>query len=255
MTETMDSTTAKAEGSAPAAGDAPKKRGGGLNSMLLADLKSMASGMGIAGAGSMKKAQLVEAIKSAQSKSGGQNKPDQNKSDQNKGGQSDGSQGDRRSKNEQSADRGQDDNRDHQPDNRSRDNRGRDNQDQSRDRRDQQDRNRGQSDGKQSDGKQGGQQQGDQKQGGRDRNQGGQNQGGQNQEGTPAAAAADGAGDATETAIVDARAAAVSAANLTPRSSRTTYSCRRPASLTCSTTTRSSAPAATCPAVRTSTSP
>ncbi len=69
MTETIDSNTAKAEASAPAAGDAPKKRGGGLNSMLLADLKSMASGMGIAGAGSMKKAQLVEAIKSAQSKS------------------------------------------------------------------------------------------------------------------------------------------------------------------------------------------
>ena len=35
--------------------------------MLLADLKSMAGGMGIAGAGSMKKAQLVEAIKAAQS--------------------------------------------------------------------------------------------------------------------------------------------------------------------------------------------
>ena len=38
--------------------------------MLLADLKSMAGGMGIKGAGSMKKAQLVDAIKSAQS--GGQ---------------------------------------------------------------------------------------------------------------------------------------------------------------------------------------
>nr|WP_036490448.1 transcription termination factor Rho [Nocardioides sp. CF8] len=35
--------------------------------MLLADLKSMASGMGVSGAGSMKKAQLVEAIKAAQS--------------------------------------------------------------------------------------------------------------------------------------------------------------------------------------------
>ena len=40
MTETMDSNTAKAEASGPAAGDAPKKRGGGLNSMLLADLKA-----------------------------------------------------------------------------------------------------------------------------------------------------------------------------------------------------------------------
>ena len=44
-----------------------KKRGGGLSSMLLADLKSMAGGMGISGAGSMKKAQLVDAIKAAQS--------------------------------------------------------------------------------------------------------------------------------------------------------------------------------------------
>ena len=40
---------------------------GGLNSMLLADLKSMAAGLGIAGAGSMKKAQLVDAIKATQS--------------------------------------------------------------------------------------------------------------------------------------------------------------------------------------------
>ena len=63
MTETIDSTTAAQEPSA----DAPKKRGGGLNSMLIADLKSMAGSMGINGAGSMKKAQLVEAIKTAQS--------------------------------------------------------------------------------------------------------------------------------------------------------------------------------------------
>ena len=54
MTETIESTTAA------------KKRGGGLNSMLIADLKSMAAGMGIPGAGAMKKAQLVAAIKSAQ---------------------------------------------------------------------------------------------------------------------------------------------------------------------------------------------
>jgi transcription termination factor Rho len=53
VTETIEPTT-------------PKKRGGGLNSMLLADLKQMAGGMGIAGAGSMKKAQLIEAIKAAQ---------------------------------------------------------------------------------------------------------------------------------------------------------------------------------------------
>ncbi len=59
MTDTSDSP---ADASAPA----PKKRSGGLSSMLLADLRAMASGMGIDGAGSMKKAQIVEAIKSAQ---------------------------------------------------------------------------------------------------------------------------------------------------------------------------------------------
>jgi transcription termination factor Rho len=58
VTDTIDST--------PAAGDAPKKRAGGLNSMLIADLKAMAGSMGIAGSGSMKKAQLVDAIKAAQ---------------------------------------------------------------------------------------------------------------------------------------------------------------------------------------------
>jgi transcription termination factor Rho len=46
------------------------KKASGLNAMLLADLKSMAGGLGIAGAGSMKKADLVSAIKAAQS--GGQ---------------------------------------------------------------------------------------------------------------------------------------------------------------------------------------
>ena len=43
-----------------------KKRGGGINSMLLADLKSLAGQLGIKGSGSMKKAQLVEAIKAHQ---------------------------------------------------------------------------------------------------------------------------------------------------------------------------------------------
>jgi transcription termination factor Rho len=64
VTETIDSTTTAPETPHTAAGS--KKRSGGLNSMLLADLKAMARGMGIPGAGSMKKAQLVEAIKAAQ---------------------------------------------------------------------------------------------------------------------------------------------------------------------------------------------
>src|SRR5215213_373701 len=70
VTETLEST-------------APKKRSGGLNTMLLADLKAMAGGMGIAGAGSMKKADLVSAIKAAQAKPKGQDTPpaDQPKAD------------------------------------------------------------------------------------------------------------------------------------------------------------------------------
>ena len=77
MTETIEPTSSDAGNTASAA---PKKRSGGLNTMLLADLKSMASGLGIRGVGSMKKAQLVEAIKAAQSggtsggTSGGQGK-------------------------------------------------------------------------------------------------------------------------------------------------------------------------------------
>ena len=69
MSETPDSPAAP-----------QRKRAGGLNAMLLADLKAMAAGLGVAGAGSMKKAQLVEAIKAAQS--GGQPKQDQPKQDQ-----------------------------------------------------------------------------------------------------------------------------------------------------------------------------
>jgi transcription termination factor Rho len=75
VTETIESTpTDTSGGAANGSSETPKKRAGGLNSMLLADLKSMAGGLGISGAGSMKKAQLVEAIKAAQSggKSGGQ---------------------------------------------------------------------------------------------------------------------------------------------------------------------------------------
>ena len=45
MTETIEPTTA-------GGADAPKKRGGGLKSMLIADLKWMAGGLGISGAGS-----------------------------------------------------------------------------------------------------------------------------------------------------------------------------------------------------------
>jgi transcription termination factor Rho len=65
VTETIESTPAESSSNG-----GPKKRSGGLNSLLLADLKSLAGGLGIRGAGSMKKAQLVDAIKAAQA--GGQ---------------------------------------------------------------------------------------------------------------------------------------------------------------------------------------
>jgi transcription termination factor Rho len=66
VTDTIDSTSTDAAGSGAGSATAPKKKSGGLNSLLLADLKAMAGGLGVPGAGSMKKAQLVEAIKAAQ---------------------------------------------------------------------------------------------------------------------------------------------------------------------------------------------
>ena len=73
MTETPSADTSAgtaADTETPAAKKPAKKaasKSAGLSSMLLADLKSMAAGLGVAGAGSMKKAQLVDAIKAAQS--------------------------------------------------------------------------------------------------------------------------------------------------------------------------------------------
>ena len=63
MTQTPSATTEKPARKATS-------KSAGLSSMLLADLKSMAAGLGISGAGSMKKAQLVDAIKAAQSGGG-----------------------------------------------------------------------------------------------------------------------------------------------------------------------------------------
>jgi transcription termination factor Rho len=57
VTETTEATPAK-------------RRSGGLSGMLLSELKQVAGGLGIKGAGGMRKSQLIEAIKAAQS--GGQ---------------------------------------------------------------------------------------------------------------------------------------------------------------------------------------
>jgi len=61
VTETTDT---------PAENAPAKKRAGGLNGMLLPELKQMAGGLGIKGAGGMRKSQLIEAIKAAQSGGG-----------------------------------------------------------------------------------------------------------------------------------------------------------------------------------------
>jgi transcription termination factor Rho len=68
--ETAADTSADTSAPAKKAAAKGSSKGGGLSSMLLADLKSMAGGLGIAGAGSMKKAQLVDAIKAVQSGGG-----------------------------------------------------------------------------------------------------------------------------------------------------------------------------------------
>ena len=71
MTDTSASTPPT--GAEPAAGPR-QRRGSGLSGMLLPELKQMAGGLGIKGAGAMRKSQLVDAIKAAQSggQSGGQ---------------------------------------------------------------------------------------------------------------------------------------------------------------------------------------
>jgi transcription termination factor Rho len=85
VTDTIESIPDASERSERTAGaTAAKKKSGGLNSMLLADLKAMAGGLGIRGTGSMKKAQLVEAIKAAQAGGNGQSgrKPAKERSEQ-----------------------------------------------------------------------------------------------------------------------------------------------------------------------------
>ena len=67
----MTDTTTPIPDTAPAAGSsgaapAAKKRAGGLSGMLLPELKQLAGGLGIKGAGGMRKSQLIDAIRAAQ---------------------------------------------------------------------------------------------------------------------------------------------------------------------------------------------
>ena len=62
MTDIAEVTSAAPE----TAGAGRKRKGSGLDSMVLPELKQMASTLGIKGTGAMRKSQLIEAIRSAQ---------------------------------------------------------------------------------------------------------------------------------------------------------------------------------------------
>jgi transcription termination factor Rho len=65
---------AEATSAAPAEGAAGRKRkGSGLDAMVLPELKQLAGSLGLKGTGAMRKGQLIEAIRSAQGGNGGQN--------------------------------------------------------------------------------------------------------------------------------------------------------------------------------------
>jgi transcription termination factor Rho len=74
VTETTAPTPSTGSETAPEAGRGAKRRAAGLAGMLLPELKQMAGGLGIKGVGGMRKSQLIDAIKAAQSggQSGGQ---------------------------------------------------------------------------------------------------------------------------------------------------------------------------------------
>ncbi len=58
--------TAEVTSDAPAEGAARKRKGSGLDSMVLPELKQLAGSLGLRGTGAMRKGQLIEAIQSAQ---------------------------------------------------------------------------------------------------------------------------------------------------------------------------------------------
>ena len=72
MTEIAEVTSAAPDGegtgeqSKQLTSDRRNRKGSGLDSMVLAELKQLANSLGIKGAGAMRKSQLIEAIQSAQ---------------------------------------------------------------------------------------------------------------------------------------------------------------------------------------------
>src|SRR4051812_4350429 len=62
----MSEASAQAAVDGPAEGGARKRRGSGLDSMVLPELKQLAGSLGLKGTGAMRKGQLIAAIQSAQ---------------------------------------------------------------------------------------------------------------------------------------------------------------------------------------------
>jgi transcription termination factor Rho len=96
MTETTETSAAPENAASDRVGSAaPARKGGGLSSMLLPELKQVAGGLGIKATG-MKKADLVAAIKAAQSgsqsgsQSGGQRREPGTRTDRGRAGQDEG---------------------------------------------------------------------------------------------------------------------------------------------------------------------
>jgi transcription termination factor Rho len=71
LTDTVEVTSAASS----EAGAGRKRRGSGLDSMVLPELKQLASTLGLKGTGAMRKSQLIDAIRSAQNGSSGNRAP------------------------------------------------------------------------------------------------------------------------------------------------------------------------------------
>jgi len=71
LTDTVEVTSAASS----EAGAGRKRRGSGLDSMVLPELKQLASTLGLKGTGAMRKSQLIDAIRSAQNSSSGNRAP------------------------------------------------------------------------------------------------------------------------------------------------------------------------------------
>jgi transcription termination factor Rho len=124
----QDTGAASSSGASGQAAETPRRRrGSGLSAMLLPELKQLAGGLGIKGAGAMRKGQLIEAIQAAQAggpktagdapaKSDERGQQTDGRRDQERGDRSDNREDNRRDDNR--SDKRSDDRNDDQPENR-----------------------------------------------------------------------------------------------------------------------------------------